>query len=105
MPETLPPWPGDCNLRRNTTMSATYGTMPNNAPMYLDDRLPGGYVVVCADAGAEHTFMLRRFGPSIECPKCGRTALPAGLLDAYYGRASSIFGKGVLGCATRSSSG
>jgi hypothetical protein len=71
-------------------MSAVDGMMPASAPMYLDDRLPEGYVV-CADTGAEHSFMLRRLGPSIECPKCGRTALPAGLLDAYYERVGTIF--------------
>lgn len=67
--------------------------MPNNADsapkrtlMYLDERLPGGFVIVCADDRAEHSFLLRRLGPSIECPHCGRTALSSRLIDAYYER-------------------
>ena len=86
-------------------MSAVDGMMPASAPMYLDDRLPEGYVVVCADAGAEHSFMLRRLGPSIECPKCGRTALPAGLLDAYYERVGTIVDTNGFGRMTQLFSG
>jgi hypothetical protein len=86
-------------------MSAVDGMMPTSSPMYLDDRLPEGYVVVCADDGAEHSFMLRRLGPSIECPKCGRTALPAGLLDTYYERVGTIFDTSGFGRMTQLSSG
>jgi len=57
-----------------------------SGPMYLDDRLPDGYVIVCAGGGGEHSFLLSKLGPSIECPRCGRTALSASLLDAYYER-------------------
>ena len=53
------------------------------APIYLDDRLAEGYVIVCADGDGEHSFLLPKLGPSIECPKCGRTAFSALLLDAY----------------------
>jgi hypothetical protein len=56
------------------------------APIYLDDRIPEGYVLVCGRGGGEHSFLLSRLGPSIECPTCGRTALSAALLDAYYKR-------------------
>jgi hypothetical protein len=55
--------------------------------MYLDDRIPDGYVIVCAGGGGEHSFLLSKLGPSIECPRCGRTALSTNLLDDYYGRA------------------
>ena len=85
-------------------MSAVDGLMPS-VPMYLDDRLPEGYVVVCADAGAEHSFMLRRLGPSIECPTCGRTALPAGLLDTYYERVRTILDTSAFGRMTQLYSG
>lgn len=54
--------------------------------MILDGRLPQGYVVVCASSGDSHSFLVRRLGPSVECPECGRTALSADLLDAYYER-------------------
>jgi hypothetical protein len=56
------------------------------APIYLDDRIPDGYVFVCSGNGAEHSFLLPKLGPSIECPRCGRTALSPALLDAYYTR-------------------
>jgi hypothetical protein len=56
------------------------------APLYLDDRIPGGYVFVCSRRDEEHSFLLRKLGPSIECPNCGRTALSASLLNAYYER-------------------
>ena len=57
------------------------------APIYLDDRLAEGYVIVCVEGDGEHSFLLPKLGPSIECPKCGRTAFSALLLDAYCERA------------------
>jgi hypothetical protein len=36
--------------------------------------------------GGEHSFVSRGRGPSVECPRCGRTALSSQLLDAYYER-------------------
>jgi hypothetical protein len=52
--------------------------------MYLDGRLPEGYVVLCTADSDPHTFLVRRLGLSVECPKCGRTALSAELAAAYY---------------------
>jgi hypothetical protein len=56
------------------------------ASIYLDEHISEGYVIVCGSSEGEHSFLLSRLGPSIECPKCGRTALSAALLDAYYKR-------------------
>ena len=67
------------------------------SPMYLDDRLPNGYVIVCGADGGEHSFLSPRLGPSVECPQCGRTALSIGLLEEYYERIDRLFG--VAGAA------
>jgi hypothetical protein len=63
---------------------------PERAPIYLDERLSEGFVVVCASGRGEHSFVLRGLGPSIECPLCGRTALSSQLVDAYYERLDRI---------------
>jgi hypothetical protein len=57
--------------------------------MYLDGRLPEGYVVLCTNGGDSHSFLVQRVGPSIECPKCGRTALSVDLAAVYYERATA----------------
>jgi hypothetical protein len=54
------------------------------ATMYLDGRLPEGYVVLCTADAEPHSFLVRRLGLSVECPECGRTALSADLIGAYY---------------------
>jgi hypothetical protein len=54
--------------------------------MVVDGRLPEGYVVVCTHGGEHHSFLVRRLGPSVECPACGRTALSAALIEAFYAR-------------------
>ena len=58
------------------------------ATTYLDGKLPEGYVVICAPNGDPHSFIVRRLGVSVECPQCGRTALSANLIAAYYERMS-----------------
>jgi hypothetical protein len=58
--------------------------------MILDGRLPQGYVVVCTSSGDPHSFLVRRLGPSVECPECGRTALSPDLLQTYYERDSRL---------------
>ena len=65
-------------------MAARKNSMPKQVPMYLDERLSEGFVIVCAGGGGEHSFVMRGLGPSIECPQCGRTALASQLIDAYY---------------------
>lgn len=54
--------------------------------MYLDGRLPEGYVVLCSPEGDSHSFLVRRLGLSVECPECGRTALSAELVGDFYDR-------------------
>ena len=58
--------------------------------MILDGRLPQGYVVVCTNGDDSHSFLVRRLGPSVECPACGHTALSTDLLQAYYERDSRL---------------
>jgi hypothetical protein len=58
--------------------------------MILDGRLPQGYVVVCTNSSDSHSFLVRRLGPSVECPACGQTALSADLVQAYYERDSRL---------------
>jgi|SRR6185503_8040712 len=65
------------------------------APIYLDERLSEGFVVVCSGGNGEHSFVLRGLGPSIECPLCGRTALSSQLVDAYYEKLGRIAVNGV----------
>ena len=62
--------------------------------MVLDGRLPEGYVVVCTAGGDPHSFLVRRLGPSVECPDCGRTALSAKLLEIYYERVAGAAERG-----------
>ncbi len=45
----------------------------------IDDKLPEGYVILCKAKDEDHTFLVRRLGPSVECPRCGSTALSADL--------------------------
>jgi hypothetical protein len=57
--------------------------------MYIDGKVPEGYVVICAPArsdGPEHSFLCRRLGPSVECPMCGQIALSVDLVADFYRR-------------------
>lgn len=58
--------------------------------MVLDGRLPQGYVVLCSHGDEPHSFLVRRLGPSVECPECGQTALAGPLVDDYYGRQAYV---------------
>ncbi len=46
----------------------------------IDDKLPEGYVILCQAKDEDHTFLVRRLGPSVECPRCGSTALSTDLV-------------------------
>ena len=50
----------------------------------IDDKLPEGYVILCKAKDEEHTFLVRRLGLSVECPKCGSTALSTDLADEFW---------------------
>ena len=52
--------------------------------MHLDDRLPGGHIVICTGGGTEHSFCRRRLGVSVECPICGQIALSVDLVADFY---------------------
>jgi hypothetical protein len=51
--------------------------------MIIDGRLPQGYVVICNADNHSHSFLVKQLGPSVECPKCGRTALSTELATAF----------------------
>ena len=51
--------------------------------MIIDGKLPQGYVVICSSDQHSHSFLVRQLGPSVECPKCGRTALSAELATEF----------------------
>ena len=50
----------------------------------IDGKLPEGYVILCKAKDEDHTFLVRRLGLSVECPKCGRTALSTGLAQEFW---------------------
>lgn len=51
--------------------------------MTIDGKLPQGYVVICGSGRHSHTFLVRQLGPSVECPRCGDTALSVDLVAAF----------------------
>jgi len=51
--------------------------------MIIDGRLPQGYVVICNAEHHSHSFLVKQLGPSVDCPKCGRTALSTELATAF----------------------
>ncbi len=53
--------------------------------MLIESRLTEGHRIRCA---AGHVFIVRTLGPSVECPKCGETALSTDLATAYFPRPS-----------------
>ncbi|MFO1060334.1 MAG: hypothetical protein U1E53_25610 [Dongiaceae bacterium] len=54
--------------------------------MDIDGKLPQGYIVICAHGHPARSFLVKRLGPSVECPECGRTALSTELAGAYHAR-------------------
>jgi hypothetical protein len=67
-------------------MSITKQFAGAREPMRLDARLPEGNIILCAGHGDEHSFLVRRLGLSVECPKCGQIALSANLIGDFYSR-------------------
>lgn len=70
-------------------MNMTREFAKGRTSMRLDDRLPEGLVVLCTATGSEHSFLVRRLGLSVECPKCGQLALSVELVADSYMRAPS----------------
>jgi len=54
------------------------------ASMRLDARLPEGNVIVCTGHGDAHSFLVRRLGLSVECPRCGEIALSVDLAADFW---------------------
>ena len=48
--------------------------------MFIEAKTERGYRVAC---GCEKTFVVRRLGPSVECPHCGHTALSVDLVTEF----------------------
>jgi hypothetical protein len=52
--------------------------------LMIDGKLPEGYVILCKAKDEDHTFLVRRLGLSVECPRCGSTALSTGLAQEFW---------------------
>ncbi len=64
----------------------------NNAGKHcvkIEGKLPEGYVVLCDNGHEEHSFIVQNLNVSVECPKCGTTALSTNLVTEYTLRARS----------------
>ena len=62
--------------------------------MIIDGRLPEGYVIICDSHRESHSFLVKHLGPSVECPRCGCTAISTLLVTEFsakqaHGRSSS----------------
>jgi hypothetical protein len=66
-------------------MSRARGAI-QRASMRIDARLPEGHVLVCSGDGSEHSFLVHRLGLSVECPRCGQTAVSVHLVAEFYQR-------------------
>ena len=51
--------------------------------MKIHGKLPEGYVVLCNNRHDEHCFLVKNLSVSVECPRCGWTALSDVLLTEY----------------------
>ena len=56
--------------------------------MIIDGRLPQGYVVICSNGHPARSFLVKRLGPSVECPACGCTALSPELATTFHSRSA-----------------
>ncbi|MBX6321430.1 MAG: hypothetical protein IRY94_06365 [Rhodospirillaceae bacterium] len=52
--------------------------------MIIDGKITEGYVLLCDRC--DEAFLAKRLGPSVECPRCGRTEVPARLMTEYLSR-------------------
>ncbi len=57
--------------------------------MKIEGKLPEGYVVLCDNDHEEHSFIVQNLNVSVECLKCGTTALSTNLVTEYTLRARS----------------
>ncbi len=71
-------WEMICEAIENIqTANSDAGVSPK---IMIDDKLTEGYVILCKAKDEDHTFLVRRLGPSVECPRCGSTALSTDLV-------------------------
>ncbi len=62
----------------------------NNAGRHrvkIEGKLPEGYVVLCDNGHEEHSFIVQNLSVSVECPRCGMTAVSTNLVTEYTLRA------------------
>ena len=50
--------------------------------MFIDGKLPEGYVIICTHD--DHSFLVRRLGLTVECPRCGHTRFSADLAADFH---------------------
>ena len=55
--------------------------------MRIEGKLPEGYVVLCDNGHEEHSFIVQNLNVSVECPRCGMTAVSTNLVTEYTLRA------------------
>ena len=54
--------------------------------MVIDGRLPEGYVILCHSGRESHSFLVKRLGPSVECPRCGCTEISTALATEFLAK-------------------
>ncbi len=77
---------GQLELRQDTA------PILNNAGRHcvkIEGKLPEGHVVLCDNDHEEHSFIVQNLNVSVECPRCGTTALSTNLVTEYTLRACS----------------
>ncbi len=76
---------GQLELRQDTA------PILNNAGKHcvkIEGKLPEGYVVLCDNGHEEHSFIVQNLNVSVECPRCGMTAVSTNLVTEYTLRAT-----------------
>jgi hypothetical protein len=48
--------------------------------MIIDEKLGNDYIIGCE---CDDFFIVKRLSPSVECPHCGKTELPSGMLTQW----------------------
>jgi hypothetical protein len=51
-----------------------------NQTMVIDEKLGNDYIIGCE---CDDFFIVKRLGPSVECPHCGKTELPSAMLTKW----------------------
>ena len=76
--------------RHRVKVSSTANIL-NNAGRHcvkIEGKLPEGYVVLCGNGHEEHSFIVQNLNVSVECPRCGMTAVSTNLVTEYTLRAT-----------------